>query len=177
MRQCTRSHSIRHQALQNLEANTFMSLQYITTGALKGFMTNLANSVHHISLAFLAGISAKSFDNIVDAAKRSENALPHLMLALARLSIVLSQFSAMAMATAVITVVGAAAQWPWIGLFLSVAMAASMLLRMCASLFLMTEFGGRGSVVSLVASLQSKSGRALALDPCMRRCAGFVRLL
>ena len=137
-----------------------VALQYITTGALKGFMTNLANAVHHISLAFLAGISAKSFDNIVDAAKRNENVLPHLMLALARLSIVLSQFSAMAMATAVITVVGAAAQWPWIGLFLSMAMAASMLLRMGASLFLMTEFGGRGSVVSLVASLQSKSGRA-----------------
>ena len=123
-------------------------------------MTNVANAVHNVSLAFLAGISAKTFDGVAQAAKGKENCLPHLMLALSRLSVVLSQFSAMAMATAVITVVGAAGQWPWIALFVSFAMAAVMFIRMAASLFLMTEFGGRGSIVSLVASLQSRSGGA-----------------
>ena len=123
-------------------------------------LTSIANSLHHISLAFLAFISAKSFDNIAAAAQRGDNSLPYLMLALSRLSVVLSQFSAAAMATAVITVVGAAGQWPWVGLFVSVAMAGTMLTRLAASLFLMTSFGGRGSVVSLVASLQSRSGRA-----------------
>jgi hypothetical protein len=75
-----------------------------------------------------------------------------------------------AMATAVVTVVGAAGQWPWIAVFISFAMAVSMFLRMAASLFLMTEFGGRGSVVSLVASLQSRSGGALL----PRRCLGCL---
>ena len=68
-------------------------------------MTIVANFVHNTSLAVLAIISAKSFDNIIHAAEEGSNSMPHLMLSLSRLSVVMSQFSAMAMATAVITVV------------------------------------------------------------------------
>jgi hypothetical protein len=75
--------------------NTLFGVQWVTTGTVKSLLTAVANSVHNISLAFLAGISACSFDGVIAAGAEGSNCLPHLMLALARLSVVLSQFSAM----------------------------------------------------------------------------------
>ena len=141
---------------------------------MNGLWTVIANAIHHISLAFLIGITATSFDNIVYAAKKTENSLPYLMLALSRLSIVFSQFSAMAMATGFITVVGAAKQCPGISVFISAGMAASMVVRMASGLYLMNDFGNNGSVITTVTGLQAKSQRAhLCAHAAMVLCAGL----
>lgn len=138
---------------------------------MKSLMTNVANSIHNLSLALLVGISAQSFRATSEAAANGENALPFVMMALTRLSVVLSQLSAMALATAVITIVAAAVQWPRLAIFASATIAACMLGRAASSMFLMSEISGRGSVVALVTSLQTDVKSApLTLRPAPPAC-------
>lgn len=95
------------------------------------------------------------------AARRpNKNALPSVMMAVTRLSTVVSQFSSMALATAAVTLISAATAWPPLQLFAGTAVAAVMLVRAVAGMMLVTDRGSAHTIVSAAAAVQSKSPRA-----------------
>jgi hypothetical protein len=137
-----------------------LRLQFFTSGEL----TPVANSIHNLSTAVLVAYSAKSFQATADATRQGQGSLPFLMMAITRLSVVVSQLSTMALATTFITIISASVQWPWLALFASAAIALGMLFRMASSMFLMLHFSDRGSMVSVVTSIQTSAKSVSRFD-------------
>lgn len=142
-------------------------MQGATSGSLDSMMAHVANTVHYVLLALLTATASRSFFNAAnsgrgaaDGAPGDRNALPSVMIAVTRLSSVLSQISCMALATMVVTVISATQLWSPLQLFTGVAIAAVMLTRGVACMMLISDRGSTQSIVSAAATIQSKSSRA-----------------
>lgn len=156
-------------------------MQGATSGTLTSLATNIANTIHYAALALLTATASRSFHRAALSGRHSAapskaevasspdspssdgktregtNALPSVLMAMTRLSTVFSQFSSMALATMVVTVIAATTIWPPLQLFTGFAIAAVMFVRAIAGMMLVTDTGTSHSIVSAAVSLQSNN--------------------
>eukprot|EP00892_Ulva_mutabilis_P002942 jgi/Ulvmu1/12649/UM094_0005.1 len=129
-----------------------------TSGTLTSLMTNVTNTIHYVVLAVLTATASRSFHRAAHSGNAGDgNALPSVMIAITRLASVLSQFSSMALASMVVTVIAATQLWQPLQLFTGCAIAVVMLTRGVACMMLVTDSGTTRSIVSAAAAIQSKS--------------------